>query len=129
MPPVQVLIAASSALLLTCCVCLSTAQQPSPTAQTGIFTVVRRTGTEAIRAKFIVDDYICQKWQRQSRRHSYLLSPDRQHSPPTSTKCAQFQLRSQRTQVQLPQLHGQCLRRPPLPPIHVQPCPGTHLPE
>ena len=58
MPPVRFFIAASSALLLTCCVCLSTAQQPSSTAQTGIFTVVRRTGTEALRAKFIVDDYV-----------------------------------------------------------------------
>ena len=55
MPPIQVFIAASSALLLTCCVCLSTAQQPSPTAQTGLFTVERRTGTEALRAKLIVD--------------------------------------------------------------------------
>lgn len=57
MPPVRVFIAASSALLLTCCVCLSTAQQPSPTAQTGIFTVVRRTGTEAIQARRFADDY------------------------------------------------------------------------
>ena len=57
MPPVRVFIAASSALLLTCCVCLSTAQQPSPTAQTGIFTVVSRTGTEAAQARSIVNDY------------------------------------------------------------------------
>ena len=57
MSPVQVFIAASSALLLTCCVCLSTAQQPSPTAQTGIFTVVNRTGTEALQTGLIADDY------------------------------------------------------------------------
>ena len=57
MLPVLALIAATTALLLPCCVCLPTAQQPSATAQTGIFAVASRTGTEAIRAKIIVDDY------------------------------------------------------------------------
>ena len=57
MPPVQALIAATTALLLPCCVCLPTAQQPSATAQTGIFAVASRTGTETIHARWIAVDY------------------------------------------------------------------------
>ena len=54
MPPIQILIAATTALLLPCCVCeVNTVS----TAQTGIFDVVSRTGTEAIHARRIVDNY------------------------------------------------------------------------
>ena len=54
MPPVQILIAATTALLFPYCVC---EVNTVPTAQAGIFAVANRTGTEAINARWIADDY------------------------------------------------------------------------